>query len=338
MLNPEVIHTTAVAQSLKDYLENSPNLIPIVLCDTNTVNLCFPVLQNSQLKTIVIEDGEVNKNLNTVELILGKLIDLKANRQTVLVNLGGGVLTDIGGFAASIYLRGIPFIHIPTTLLGMVDASIGGKTGIDFRSLKNQIGTFTHPETTLISSEFLSTLAPEHIKSAWAEIIKTAVISDEALFNAILDNTSLDHIIHLCSAAKQKIVEQDFNDKGIRQLLNFGHTIGHAYESMCLANDNEILHGFAVAKGMILELKIAKHLDVLMEAEMLKVIALIVSKTQVDEISDTEFANLLKFVHADKKNTSEKVTFSLPIAVGKGKQGIQISMEELKNWKNQGFI
>src|SRR5690606_13779214 len=189
--------------------------------------------------------------------VLDQFKSNKAQRSTLILNLGGGVVSDLGGFAASIYLRGLQVVNIPTTLLAMADAAIGGKTGIDFKGLKNMIGSFTLPKKVIIDPVFLQTLPEEETKSAMAEVIKTAWMFDSDLVHT-LDSSKLNmDTINRCAALKNEVQVRDFYDAGERQKLNFGHTIGHAYEALMLQKGNPVKHGFAVAAGMLAEAKMA---------------------------------------------------------------------------------
>ena len=236
----------------------------VILCDTNTKKYCLPLVEETfagrvKLDVIEIGIGEVNKNIETVCDVWKSLLDLGLDRNSVIINLGGGVVTDLGGFAASTFNRGIDFINVPTTLLSQVDASVGAKTGIDFEGSKNQIGTFTNPKAVFIYEEFLNTLPPKEKLSGFAEVIKHALICDKVYWqqissNGLYDNQNLATLIERSITIKQQIVQQDPLEQNIRKLLNFGHTIGHALESFSLQNDDTpLLHGECVAVGMICE-------------------------------------------------------------------------------------
>lgn len=234
----------------------------VVLADTNTSQLCLPVFQNliarqtQALSYITIPAGEANKNLEQLSQIWRGLTRAGAGRDALLICLGGGMITDIGGFAASTYKRGIKVVHIPTTLLAMVDAAIGGKTGIDFQHFKNHIGTFYQPEMVLIFSEFLNTLPERQIKAGFAEVVKYALISGQPLpvFPQSSQSEQWLDIIRASANSKLEIVEKDPTEKGLRKVLNFGHTVGHALESYALAQGLDLLHGEAVAAGMLSEI------------------------------------------------------------------------------------
>ncbi|MCC6690576.1 MAG: 3-dehydroquinate synthase, partial [Bacteroidia bacterium] len=235
-----------------------------ILVDQNTIVHCLPYLiaevkslKNAEI--IEIESGEQNKNIKVCIELWKVLGEYQANRKSVIINLGGGVICDIGGFVASTFKRGIEFINIPTTLLAQVDASVGGKTGIDFNNFKNEIGVFNNPSAVIVNPYFLKTLSKKEYLSGFAEIIKHALIADLAYWEKILktelsDEVGIAELVKQSIAIKRKVVESDPHEKGLRKILNFGHTIGHALESYFLEkNESIVLHGEAVAAGMICE-------------------------------------------------------------------------------------
>jgi 3-dehydroquinate synthase len=286
-----------------------------ILVDENTKRDCFsklPKLDNSII--IEIKSGEENKNINTCNFIWEQLTKYNFDRNSLLINLGGGVIGDMGGFCASTYKRGIDFIQIPTTLLAMVDASIGGKLGINFNALKNQIGIFSYPKTVLINPLFLETLADNQLKSGFAEVVKHALISDKNLWNR-LRNTSFEEqnweeIIETSIQIKNKIVLSDPLEKGERKQLNFGHTFGHAIESYYLEKGTSILHGEAVFMGILLEIEISSLSD-LEKSEIKKYILSSFSLPHCPNKSD-----LIKYLKNDKKNSDGKISFSLLNKIG----------------------
>ena len=286
-----------------------------ILVDENTKRDCFsklPKLDN--LIIIEIKSGEENKNINTCNFIWKQLTKYNFDRNSLLINLGGGVIGDMGGFCASTYKRGIDFIQIPTTLLAMVDASIGGKLGINFNALKNQIGIFSYPKTVLINPLFLETLADNQLKSGFAEVVKHALISDKNLWNR-LRNTSFEEqnweeIIETSIQIKNKIVLSDPLEKGERKQLNFGHTFGHAIESYYLEKGTSILHGEAVFMGILLEIEISSLSD-LVKSEIKKYILSSFSLPHCPNKSD-----LIKYLKNDKKNSDGKISFSLLNKIG----------------------
>jgi 3-dehydroquinate synthase len=286
-----------------------------ILVDENTKRDCLPKLQQLE-KSIVIEikSGEEYKNIDTCNFIWEQLTKNNFDRNSLLINLGGGVIGDMGGFCASTYKRGIDFLQIPTTLLAMVDASVGGKLGVDFNGLKNQIGLFNNPKSVLVNPDFLKTLPENQLRSGFAEVVKHALISDSNLWKQLalapFESLDLENIIETSVQIKNNIVESDPFEKGDRKKLNFGHTFGHAIESYYLEKGTPILHGEAVFMGMILETEIS-HL----------------SETDKNEIKNyilSNFAlpytpkkyNLRKFLINDKKNQNGKISFSLLNSIG----------------------
>lgn len=317
------------------YLENllQPDVYSkiFVLVDENTNEHCLPYFLSNlpteiEIEIIEIEDGEENKNMYTCIDLWHTLIDLDADRKSILLNLGGGVITDIGGFVASTYKRGIDFINIPTTLLAMVDASVGGKNGVDLGNLKNQIGVINEPKSVVILSKFLETLPSNQMRSGLAEMLKHGLIYDKLYWNKLknlndLNTDDLDVLIKQSIEIKNEIVSQDLKENGIRKALNFGHTLGHAIESYCLESDNkkQLLHGEAIAVGMILESFISYKLDFISKesyAEIKYIITDVFEKIVFDEADIQNIMNLLIF---DKKNEFGNVQYTLLNKIGESK-------------------
>ena len=286
-----------------------------ILVDENTKRDCLPKLSQLENSIIIdIKSGEEYKNINTCNFIWEQLSEHNFDRDSLLINLGGGVIGDMGGFCASTYKRGIDFIQIPTTLLAMVDASVGGKLGVDFNGLKNQVGLFSNPKAVLINPEFLQTLPEDQLKSGFAEVVKHALISDKNLWKEIIsvpfNEMNWEEIIETSINIKNKIVIADSFEKGERKKLNFGHTFGHAVESYYLEKGTPILHGEAVLMGILLEVEISG-----------------VSQEQNNEIKNYILSNfslpftpkksdLLPFLMNDKKNKVGKINFSLLTNIG----------------------
>ena len=310
---------------LQEKTESGSSLF--ILMDENTKKSCkskltddFPILKNAG--EIVIKSGEQHKTLETCNHIWLKLIAHHADRHSMLINLGGGVITDLGGFAAASYKRGINFCNIPTTLLGTIDAAIGGKTGLDYQGMKNVIGCFSFAEKTYINPEFLTTLPERHIKSGYAELLKIALISDKLLWKQlqpqdIKDLSSLTTLIKKAVLLKDKIVQQDPLEDHTRKTLNFGHTIGHAIESYSLEHDKKpLLHGEAVAIGMICESWISKKKKMLSGSELDEIIFKLI-RCSFSEKYKIDFDGLSAFLINDKKNSGLKINFSLLQGIGK---------------------
>ncbi len=279
---------------------------------------------------IVIKAGEQHKNLQTVQRIWKTLMQHHADRNALMINLGGGTITDLGGFAASTYKRGIRFINVPTTLLAMVDAAIGGKTGVDFGGAKNQIGTFAEAEDVLIDPVFLTTLPEREIRSGMAEMLKYGFISDSKLLEINLEN--YQQYIVRCGKIKREIVAIDPYEKGLRQVLNFGHTLGHAIESHCLTTDAPLLHGEAVALGMLAALWLSVQqcgLDEKVMYDYEKRLSMLLSEAQVD-LSEADIEPIMAFLAHDKKNKGEKPQFVLLEAVGRPVWGVTVDYDDIK--------
>lgn len=295
-----------------------------VLVDENTRIYCYPVIKKyleniSDIYFIQIKSGENNKNLDTCQTIWKVLTENKADRKSLLINLGGGVIGDMGGFCASTYKRGIDFVNIPTTLLSQVDASVGGKLGIDFMGLKNQIGLFNNPKYVFVYPDFIKTLNNKEKMSGFAEIIKHALIDDFDYWNNIQNIESLnwDHIINQSINIKNNIVKLDPEEKNIRKKLNFGHTIGHAIESYSLINDIDPLsHGHSVAIGMICECFLSNKINNLSDKELNEISNYIYSKYGNYKIDLRNFDVIMNFMKNDKKNDNEKINFTLLNSIG----------------------
>jgi 3-dehydroquinate synthase len=309
-----------------------------ILCDEKTEELCLPYfVETSEIESaglLIIEQGEEGKNFDTVNDICESLLSEGADRKTLLINLGGGVVSDIGGFVASIYKRGISYINVPTTLLSMVDAAIGGKTGVNLNQVKNAVGTFNAPHSVYIDPEFLTTLEQEEFRSGFAEVIKHSLISDEKywkLISSIKDITEIENlisVIHRSVEIKMAISGGDFNDTGSRKILNFGHTFGHAYESSSMkSGSNKLRHGHAVALGMIGELFLSSKLAGFPTDKLESIIDFIIFHfgSSFMAVNEDELQN---FLFSDKKNENGKIGFFLLKDIGKG-AGMFFPEEEL---------
>lgn len=298
-----------------------------ILVDEHTNEYCLPkVLPNLAveipIEIIEIEAGEGIKNMATCLEIWSILSDFGADRKSLLINLGGGVITDIGGFIASTFKRGIDFINIPTTLLGMVDASIGGKNGVDLGNLKNQIGVINVPQLLLIDTGFLETLPQKEMRSGLAEMLKHGLIYDKKYWEQFLDLSTLDFndldvLIYRSIEIKNEIVKQDPTENGIRKALNFGHTLGHAIESHFLETTTPLLHGEAIAIGMILESYISKEKGLLTNEEFYQIKYVITSIFDKHIFTDNDIKIIQDLLIHDKKNEYGKVQFALINGIGK---------------------
>ncbi len=291
-----------------------------ILVDSNTLEHCYPKFAQNfatekHIEVIQIEAGEINKNIETCVGVWQAMTELNADRKSLLINLGGGVVTDLGGFVASTFKRGIDFVNIPTSLLAMVDASVGGKTGIDLENLKNQIGLFANPKMVLVDSDFLYTLDPREIRSGTAEIIKYGLTFDQHLYNEIRTNNNLNIIdlIHRSIEIKNNVVLQDPKEKNLRKVLNFGHTIGHAIESYFLSSEDKenLTHGEAIAFGMICETYISSKLFDLSTEKVDEIKTTITNIYGKLNLTENDFDTIIELLKHDKKNTNGLINFVL---------------------------
>ena len=296
-----------------------------VLVDENTHAYCLPKFKQHiqrEISVIVITSGEVNKTLESCQKVWDALAEKGADRHSLFINLGGGVIGDLGGFCASTYMRGMDFIQIPTTLLAQVDASVGGKLGIDYKGMKNFIGLIKSPNLVFIDPAFLKTLPKEELRSGYAEVLKHGIIADRVYWDDCKGtlpadaDTSWTAIIERSVAIKRSVTESDPNERGLRKILNFGHTIGHAIESIFLERDKPFLHGEAIAIGMVCEAAIAQEKDLITEDELQEIADHIIHiyGHYPEAVSDT--SSIMKLMLKDKKNKGGKIMCSLPEGIG----------------------
>ena len=300
-----------------------------VLTDEHTANLCFPILEPfaaiKNASRIVIPANDTNKTLENLAHIWKHLTQNGATRHSLLINLGGGMITDIGGFAAATFKRGITYVNIPTTLLGAVDAAVGGKTGINFEGFKNEIGAFYPAECVLISSRFFYTLGRGDILSGFSEMLKHALISAEAEWERLLafdagnsDYEWLTDAAFRSVSIKEGIVEKDPFERHIRKALNLGHTVGHAFESFALETARPVLHGYAVAWGLIAELYLSHRVCGFPKEELQKTVRFIHRNYGAFALDCDDYEHLYDIMKHDKKNASaSSVNFTLLSGIGK---------------------
>lgn len=300
-----------------------------ILVDENTSQYCLPHLLNHlatemEIEIIELEVGEIHKNIATCTEVWGALSELGADRKSIMINLGGGVISDLGGFVACTFKRGIDFINIPTTLLSMVDASIGGKNGVDLGNLKNQIGIIREPKAVLVDTQFLSTLPQNEMRSGLAEMLKHGLIFDKKYWDKFknlkdLHTEDLNQLIHQSIQIKNTIVCEDLTENGVRKSLNFGHTLGHAIESYFLENESKttLLHGEAIAVGMILESYISREKNLLTNNEYQEIKYIINDIFERIEFSQVDIDKIIELLIFDKKNEFGKVQFALLDGIGK---------------------
>lgn len=311
---------------LNDFLSKKTFSKIFILVDENTHEYCLPLLLgNLETETgfeiLEVEPGEEMKNIQTVTQLWEILTEMKADRKALIINLGGGVITDMGGFVASTYKRGIQFINIPTTLLSMCDASIGGKTGIDLMHYKNMVGTFSFPEQIFVYPKFLETLPNKELRSGFAEMLKHGLIADKTHWENLIRIQNIDTegvVPHIQTSMniKQEVVEKDFHEKNIRKTLNFGHTIGHAIESLCLEKESPILHGEAVALGMICETHLSYLEGLITKEDSETIIENIQKYYSFIDLGDFKQEDIFHLLLNDKKNTESKINFSLLSEIG----------------------
>ena len=337
MLPEHIILSSHPGLDLKKFLSQKKYSGIAVLVDENTSKYCYPAIKDF-LPThtlIQVKSGEEFKVLETCSAIWQEMTTALLDRHSVLIILGGGVLGDMGGFCASTYKRGIEFILMPTTLLAQADASIGGKLGIDFQHYKNQIGTFHEPALTILHSRFLDTLPEQELRSGFAEVIKHALISDKALWDEIrskdLKSQSWDDLLRKSAEFKYSIIQQDPHEKGLRKVLNAGHTLGHALESYFLTSGHKILHGEAVAAGLIAEAYLASKHQLLDEPSLQQITAYIIKIFGKLPLQENQLKEISRLCLQDKKNRSNNVLCVLPDGIGRAIWDKEISLGEIED-------
>ena len=293
-----------------------------LIVDQNTLK-CRELLNDSVLNEIpflVLKSGEENKSITQISEIWNFLNLQKATRNDIVFLLGGGIICDMGAFAASTFKRGLDFVNIPTSLLAMVDAAIGGKTGFNFNHFKNNIGTFNHPVKIFNDVKFLKTLPKKELLSGMAEVFKHAIISDLSLWKYLKENSfnNLDYnfLIKKSADLKIKVVQQDPYEKGIRKSLNLGHTVGHAIESYLSEKKTPTMHGFAVAKGLIIESFIAYKIKLTSEQNFLEIKNILTNYFGENLNLNIEISRIISLMKGDKKNSNQKINFTLPVSIG----------------------
>ncbi len=343
-MEQKLIFTNLVGKALDQLVASLGNPSVFTVTDMQIAQIVLPILKEQSTAVsggtdIKIPTGEINKTLDTVQLVWQKLQEAGATRNAVIVNLGGGVVTDLGSFAASTFKRGMKFINIPTTLLGAVDASLGGKTGINFNGYKNDIGTFSEPEATIISTGFFVTLPQQQLLSGYAEMLKHALLESKDELNKLLNYSvvyptfNADALLPLIESnvmVKSRIVTEDFTEQGPRKALNLGHTAGHAFESMALERNSPIPHGYAVAQGLVVSL-ILSHLKCGFSSDILHTFAKYVrSNYGAFAIDCDDYPRLLNYMHHDKKNDNpDTVAFTLLADVGDARINQQLTDAEI---------
>ncbi len=330
-----ILHESSAFQALVQRAERKVSEL-IILCDSNTEKHCLPYFEEKYVRALdlpvrvlSIAPGESSKSLEEAQNIWDQLIEHRVDREALFIALGGGVVTDLGGFVAASYKRGIRLINVPTTHLAMTDAALGGKNGINYGALKNQIGAVYHPWAVLLDHSFLSSLPERELRSGWIETVKHALIADQALWRHITSRTWTEamrnqQILTTSAQIKLNIAAADVGDHGIRQSLNFGHTVGHALEAQ-----QDLLHGEAVAFGIIAELYLSQQSLGLSQEEMDAILAYLSSYH--DQLCDLNINTeaLMHSMRNDKKNRGGRIRFSLISQIGQAEVGITVSDEML---------
>ncbi len=324
-----VIITKNIVSELSGYLSSHEYDKIFILTDTNTYDKCLPFLEAALMgrdfTSITIEAGDTRKDIKQVSTIWEILSKSGASRNSLLINVGGGMVTDLGGFAGATFKRGLHNLNIPTTLMASVDAAIGGKTGINFNGLKNEIGSFYQPDCVMIDCTFLKTLDRENLLSGYAEMIKHGLINNQKSFDDVLafdiepknlDIERLNDLVSVSVAIKERIVEEDPREMGIRKALNFGHTIGHAFESLSFSRNNPILHGHAVAAGMVSELYLS-YKSCNMPVQILRQVTNFTKEHYSPFIFNCDdYDTIYELMTHDKKNEGGHINFTLLGEIG----------------------
>lgn len=326
-MNQKVIVSGNLERDLVNAIAECEHDKIFILTDQTTHDMCLSKLQNflclKGAQSIVIKAGDTNKTLDSLAEVWTALSQGGATRHSLMINLGGGMVTDLGGFAASTFKRGIDFINIPTTLLAMVDASVGGKTGINFGGLKNEIGVFSDSKFVIINTQFLDTLDHDNICSGYAEMLKHGLISDNKHWAELVgfnlaqpDLAQLQRMVAESIKVKERIVTEDPHEHGIRKALNLGHTVGHALESFAMKHGRPVLHGYAVAYGMVCELYLSARKTDFPTDKMHQTVRFILDHYGRLPYTCDDYPELLELMRHDKKNTSGIINFTLLGGIG----------------------
>jgi len=332
-----MVKIAPITESLPAFLAAHSFSQVAVVVDEHTKAHCYPLIQSllPAHTLIEIQSGESKKTLDTASLIWEKLTEAAFDRHGLVINLGGGVIGDMGGFCAATYKRGLNFIQIPTTLLSQVDASVGGKLGIDFHGLKNHIGVFRVPDAVLIDALFLQTLPPRELRSGYAEVIKHCLIADARKWEVIRQNNWQEQdwtdLITHSVAIKENVTTQDPTEKGLRKILNFGHTLGHAIETYFLEDPaKRLLHGEAIAAGMITEAFLSYQREWLTAQEFETITTYLLATYGKAEIPADTYTSIIELTAQDKKNRGKEIRFSLLKGLGSCVFDIPVSSEEMQ--------
>lgn len=337
----KIIISSDLQEALAGAIEECKPDKLFVLVDDVTERLCLPLTAGfacmAEARKIVIGSSDTNKTLETVAHVWTDLQCMGASRHSLMVNIGGGMVTDLGGFAASTFKRGIGFVNIPTTLLSMVDASVGGKTGINFGGLKNEIGVFNNANSVILDTDFLRTMDTENMCSGYAEMLKHGLINEERMWVELVsfdiahpDLKQLQRMVAESVEVKERIVQQDPTEKGLRKALNFGHTFGHAFESLALQR-TAILHGYAVAYGMICELYLSAVKTGFPSEKLRQTVNFIKENYRKMDITCDDYPHLIDLMRHDKKNVGGQINFTLLGGIGDIRINQCATEEEIKD-------
>ena len=346
MITEHIVITDRLENTFNSFFQSVAYSDVGVLVDENTLQHCYPLIYDflPDHHLIQIQSGEIHKNLNICSHIWQKMTDAGFDRKALLVNVGGGVIGDMGGFCAATYKRGIDFINIPTTLLAQVDAAVGGKLGIDFQGFKNHIGLFKDPLKVIISPVFLNTLSKRELRSGFAEVIKHSLIADRNYWPNIVHHPFEkqdwpSHITHSVNI-KSEVVSKDFKEGGLRKVLNFGHTIGHAVESYFLNTPSPLLHGEAIAMGMLSEVYLSQKYCQMPENEASQIERFLLDVYGHVDLEDIQIKEIARLAIQDKKNERGAIQCALLREIGQAvydvKVGVDDIEEALNHYKNKG--
>ncbi len=336
-----VFYSENAYRKLNEFIKASKPSAVFIFVDSNTQEKCRSLFMQKletdlNIEVIEMEPGEENKHIETCSGVWNALSELGADRKSLMINVGGGVVTDLGGFVASTFKRGISFINVPTTLLAMVDASVGGKTGVDLGNLKNQVGVITEPEMVLIDTRYLHTLEAAEMRSGLAEILKHGLIASESYWQKAINlkeltTEDLEDLILESVEIKKKIVQQDPTENNIRKTLNFGHTFGHAIESYFLTHShkNKLLHGKAVAAGMIIAAFLSSKLTGLSATELEQITYHLKTLYPVVDLEAEDHEQVLNLLKFDKKNSHGNINFVLLEKIGRPVIDVQVPQDLL---------
>lgn len=339
-MRQNIVFTNDIDSTLDDLLAAKHFNRLAVVVDTNTAHAVLPLIECQALKhasVITIGPGDTHKNLDTLVEVWKSLEAMGATRRSLVVNLGGGVVTDLGGFAAATYKRGIPFMNCPTTLLSAVDAAVGGKTGINFNGLKNEIGCFDEATDVIVTTRFFKTLPATELKSGFAEMLKHGMLSSHDDFETLLDfdleHVDYDRLLQLLKTSvlvKERIVSEDPHEQGLRRALNLGHTVGHAFESMALHRGKPVPHGYAVAWGLVAETVLSHMTMHFPTADLHRLASYVKRNYGVFYITCDDYNTLLELMHHDKKSLDGEINCSLLASCGNVKVNNTVTDADMK--------